>query len=123
MFAIPTGLRGSNLKTNGCRGLIAPCICQPNTLIMMDFQDFKDAVDYQIGNATDTLYDERNVLDLRVGRFPYKVNVDIDVFSITEINDVYDFIKDAEEWYVDVYENFVGENYAEFTGFAVASWE
>lgn len=90
---------------------------------MMDFQDFKDAVDYEIGNALDTLYDERNVLDLRVGRYPYKVNVDNDIFAIDDIRSAYDFVKDAEEWYVDVYENFVGENYAEFTGFAVASWE
>ena len=88
---------------------------------MMDFQDFKDAVDYQIDNATDTLYDERNVLDLRVGRHPYKVNVDNDIFATNDIRSAYDFVKDAEEWYVDVYENFAGENYAEFTGFAVAS--
>lgn len=89
----------------------------------MTFEDFKDALDYQIDNAFNSRYDERNALDLRVSRSPYKVNVDNEVFGITEVKEAYDFIKDADEWYVDIYENFVGENYAEFTDFAVASWE
>lgn len=89
----------------------------------MTFEDFKDALDYQIDNAFNSRYDERNVLDLRVSRSPYKVNVDNEVFGITEVKEAYDFVKDSEEWYVDIYENFVGENYAEFTDFAVASWE
>ena len=46
-----------------------------------------------------------------------------DIFAIDDIRSAYDFVKDAKEWYVDVYENFVGENYAEFTGFAVVSWK
>lgn len=90
---------------------------------MMTFEDFKDALDYQIDNAFNSRYDERNILDLRVSRSPYKVNVDNEVFGITEVKEAYDFVKDADEWYVDIYENFVGENYAEFTDFAVASWE
>lgn len=89
----------------------------------MTFEDFKDALDYQIDNAFNSRYDERNILDLRVSRSPYKVNVDNEVFGITEVKEAYDFVKDADEWYVDIYENFVGENYAEFTDFAVASWE
>jgi hypothetical protein len=63
------------------------------------------------------------VLDLRASRSPYKVNIDNEVFALSEVREAYDFIKDAEEWFVDIYENYVGENYAEFTDFAVASWE
>lgn len=89
----------------------------------MTFEDFKDALDYQIDCAYNTRYDERNVLDLRASRSPYHVWDDNEVFGLSEVREAYDFIKDAEEWFVDVYENYVGENYAEFTDFAVASWE
>lgn len=88
----------------------------------MTFEEFKDALLYEIDNATDMLDDERNVLDIRAGRYPYKVNEDIDIFCLSDIHDVWEFVKDAEEWYVDIYENYAGENCAEFTGFAVTSW-
>ena len=88
----------------------------------MTREQFRERVLKEIEYAQSECYPQ-NVLDLRVSRHPYRVNEDNEVFSISEIDDAYDFIKDAEEWYVDVYENFVGENYAEFTDFAVASWE
>lgn len=88
----------------------------------MTFEEFKDALDYQIACAQNTLCDERNVLDLRASRHPYRVIEDNEVFGLSEVREAYDFIKDAEEWYVDIYENFVGENYAEYADFAVVSW-
>jgi hypothetical protein len=88
----------------------------------MTYEEFKDALLYEIENATDMLDDEKNVLDLRAGRYPYNVIKDVDIFSLHDIHDAWEFVKDAEEWYVDVYENYAGENYAEFTGFAVVSW-
>ena len=89
---------------------------------MMEYTDFYKAIRHEIDNALTELHDKRNVLDLRASRSPYDVWDDNEVFATSEIREAYDFIKDAEEWYVDIYENFVGENYAEFTDFAVASW-
>lgn len=50
---------------------------------------------------------EGYTLDLRASRSPYRVNEDNDIFGLcdAEMDRAYDFVKDAEEWYVDVYAN------------------
>lgn len=50
-------------------------------------------------------------LDLRAQRDPYRVNVDQDIFGLcdAEMDRAYDFVKDANEWYVDIYANFPDE--------------
>ena len=89
---------------------------------MMTLEQFSERISQEVESAKEIL-DEGNVLDLRAGRSPYHPWEDLDVFSLDDVADIYDYVKDSEEWYVDVYENFVGENRAEFTGFAVVSWE
>lgn len=65
--------------------------------------------------------DEGNVLDLRVARMPYDAIKDNEVFSLDELDEVWDFIRGSGEWYVDIYENIKGDNRAEFTDYAVTS--
>lgn len=89
---------------------------------MITLEQFSERISQEVESAKEIL-DKGNVLDLRAGRSPYHPWDDLEVFSLDDVADIYDFIKDSEEWYVDVYENFVGANYAEFTGFAVVSWE
>lgn len=66
-----------------------------------------------------------NPLDLRVARNPFHAIKDNAVFCAypPEYDKIWSFVKDAEEWYVDVYENFIGENCAEYIGLSVCSWE
>lgn len=61
--------------------------------------------------------DERNILDLRL----YIDGLYADVYSVSEIDELYEKIKDEPEWFIDIYENIYGENRAEFTGFAIFS--
>lgn len=62
-------------------------------------------------------------LDFRAYKAPY-TNTDChECFDICEIEQMWDFIKDAEEWYVDIYENWVEDNRAEFVDRCIASWE
>jgi hypothetical protein len=88
----------------------------------MTKKEFTERVLKEIEGAKEDLYDEKNVLDLRVARYPYKVNEDNDIYACSDIDDAYEFVKDAEEWYVDVYENLYGKNEAVYTGFCVCSW-
>lgn len=88
----------------------------------MTYEQFKEQLLQEIEDATKDRYNEKNVLDLRVERKPYDTWKDNDIFCISDIEDAWEFVKDAEEWYVDIYENYVGENYAEYTGYSVASW-
>lgn len=89
----------------------------------MTFEQFNERILNEIEGATLDLCDERNVLDLRAFRSPYDAWEDNNIYCLSEIQDAWEFVKDADEWYVDVFENFAGENYAEYTGFSVASWE
>lgn len=89
---------------------------------MMTLEHFSGRISQEVENAKEFL-DKGNVLDLRAGRSPYHPWDDLEVFSLDDVADIYDFVKDSEEWYVDVYENIADANYAEFTGFAVVSWE
>lgn len=88
----------------------------------MTLEQFSERISQEVESAKEILTDG-NSLDLRAGRSPYDVIEDNAIFGLCEAKEIYDFVKDSEEWYVDVYENFVGENCAEFTGFAVVSWE
>lgn len=126
-----------------CGRAIAPCnLCYPYTNdcsnCPLDKECRKDDKDYegkvdnyhkfvrrlkeQIALAERDRYDERNALDLRAHRTPFNPVNDIEIFSLDQFKEVWDFVKDSEEWYVDIYENYIGENYAEFTDCAVASW-
>ena len=67
--------------------------------------------------------DQSNTLDLRASRNPYNPTSDNGVFLTTELDEVYEFVKDSEEWYVDIYENYADENRAEFIDYTLASWE
>lgn len=89
----------------------------------MTREEFKSAILKYNGYAMAELDDEKNVLDLRVSRYPYEVNVDYEVFGIDELDEVWEFVDGREEWYVDIYENYRGANCAEYTGCSVASWE
>lgn len=84
-------------------------------------ENFTKRVLDAIEKAKANIYDERNPLDLRAARSPYDAHEDLEIFMLDQIDQAYEFIKDSDEWYVDVYENFVGANYAEFTGHAVIS--
>ena len=88
----------------------------------MTREEFKSAILKNYGYAINELDDEKNVLDLRVGRYPYEVNVDNEVFSIDELDEIWDYVEGRVEWYVDIYENYYGANCAEYTGYSVASW-
>lgn len=65
-----------------------------------------------------------NPLDLRVGRAPF-THKDNEVFLITELDEVYNYVRHASEWYVDVYENIWEDKIgrAEYTGSALVSSE
>lgn len=87
----------------------------------MDKEAFKVALLNQIEKAKEE-QTEGAVLDLRAGRSPYKVNKDSGIFSLNEIDDVYEFIKDSEEWFVDIYENIPDMNSAFYFGRSIVSW-
>ena len=65
---------------------------------------------------------ENNVLDLRGFRFPQESWKDEWIGNITALEDAWEFVKDAEEWYIDIYENLHEEEYAVFTDCAVCSY-
>ena len=88
----------------------------------MTFEEFKERILNEIESANEELDNVLNILDLRAGRTPFNVIKDYDIFLTSDLEDAWNFVKDAEEWYVDVYENYIGENHAMYTGFSVASW-
>ena len=63
-----------------------------------------------------------NVLDLRIGKAPYCARNN-EVFDIHELDEAYDYVKDSQEWFVDIYENNDDGRFrwAEFTGSALLS--
>ena len=89
-----------------------------------DFWAFKHNVVRCTRQAIDKVTDDNNVIDIRIHRYPYHPVNDIEIFSIAPLDHqaMWDFVKDADEWYLDFYENFAGENYAEFMDISVASW-
>lgn len=65
--------------------------------------------------------DEGNVIDLRL--FKNCNCLGDGVFSIFEGEELYNEVKDCEEWFVDFYENIKGENRAEFVDIVLHSNE
>lgn len=63
------------------------------------------------------------LLDLRASRAPYQVNEDDYDCGIDNFEQLWDWLKDADEWYVDIYENVPEDKSAYYTGYAVTSWE
>lgn len=88
----------------------------------MTREEFRLMIQHELTLAEQELGNRENVLDLRAGRAPYDVVNDLGIFCTSDIDDAYDFVNGAEEWYVDVYENFYGENCAEYIGRSVGSW-
>lgn len=89
----------------------------------MTYKEFKDSVVNAIVDAERTL-GEGNIFDLRVFRAPYKTNIDNAIFMVCEIQDAWDFVKDSEEWFIDIYENVFDEDgfgHAEYTDFTIWS--
>lgn len=80
-------------------------------------EEFRARVLSKLRHAEEDKGDERNVLDLRL----YIDGNYADVYSVSEIDELYDIVKDEPEWFIDIYENIYGENRAEFSGFAIFS--
>lgn len=87
----------------------------------MTYETFREEMLNVIENGADS----QEIYDFRAWRSPYDTFEDYETFSLEQIDEVYDFVKDADEWYVDLYENFTinGIGCAEYTGYSVASWE
>ena len=81
----------------------------------MEKQKFITKLKEQIALAEKEKLDERNVLDLRGERYPCHPVDDSFVTEIDNLDFVWEFLKDAEEVYVDIYENIYGEEYAVYT--------
>jgi hypothetical protein len=63
---------------------------------------------------------EGNVIDMRL----YKDNSYLDgIFTIFEVDSLYESVKDCESWWVDFYENIKGANTAEFVDIVLWSNE
>ena len=65
--------------------------------------------------------DEGNVIDMRL--YKNNDNVNVDVFTIFEVDSLYESIKDCKCWFVDFYENIKGANRAEFVDIVLWSNE
>lgn len=87
----------------------------------MTYETFREEMLNVIENGADS----QEVYDFRAWRSPYDTIEDYATFDLKQIDEVYDFVKDADEWYVDLYENFTinGIGCAEYTGYSVTSWE
>ena len=85
----------------------------------MEKQEFIALLKEQIAIAESEKSDKRNVLDLRGTRYPYQSWNDSFVTEIDDLDFVWEFLKDAKEGYVDIYENLYEEEYAVFTDCAV----
>lgn len=61
-------------------------------------------------------------LDLRAGKAPFSIK-DNEVFSIDDLDGVYDYVAGSEEWFVDIYANtLIGKfPHADYTGSALTS--
>lgn len=85
----------------------------------MKKQKFITRLREQIALAESEKLNKRNVLDLRGARCPYHPVDDTFITEIDNLDFVWDFLKDAEEGYVDIYENLNEEGCAEYTDYGV----
>lgn len=72
---------------------------------------------------TAELKENKLPLDFRAFRHPYDAWSDHGIYEFKDIEQMWDFVKDAEDWFIDIYENWVEDNRAEYVGRCVASWE
>ena len=125
-----------------CGMLIAPCsLCYPYDCKCGDcrlskecdqanherlrFDEFKSKVCNGARRAIDALTNDDNIIDIRASRSPYDPVKDTAIFGFAPLNhkEMWNFVKDAEEWSLDFYENHAEANYAEFMDIAVTSWK
>ena len=85
----------------------------------MEKQAFITLLKEQIALAESEKSDKRNVLDLRGARYPYHPVDDSFVTEIDDLDFVWEFLKDAHDGYVEIYENLHEAGYAVFTDCAV----
>lgn len=88
----------------------------------MTYREFKDSVLVEIDKAESERTQNTLGFHFKVGRDPYVTNVDTNTFMTNEIWDVWNFVKDRPEWFVDVYEDIKdddGFGHAEYTGCSV----
>lgn len=85
----------------------------------MEKQEFITLLKEQIAIAESEKSDNRNVLDLRGTRFPCQSQDDYFVTEIDDLDFIWEFLKDAKEGYVDIYENLYEEEFAVFADCAV----
>lgn len=85
----------------------------------MTYEEFCKLLQEQIDGAERVKESPDNVLDLRASRAPYKNWNDETIFNVDEVQEAWDFVKDADEWFIDIYENFRDAEYSEFTDFAI----
>lgn len=71
---------------------------------------------------TEVKKESDHVLDLRIEKTPW-CQQNKAIFSISEMDSAFEYIKDSQEWFVDIYENvwFGKTGTAEFTGIALLS--
>jgi hypothetical protein len=84
----------------------------------MKKKEFIEKVKEQLALAEKAKDGSENVLDLRVTRYPYYFD-DTKIFLPHQLDEIYEFIKEAPNWYVDIYENIAGENLAVYTDYSV----
>lgn len=72
----------------------------------MEKQEFITKLKERIALAESEKLDKRNILDLRGARYPYQSYDDYFVTEIDNLDFVWEFLKDAKEGNVDIYENF-----------------
>lgn len=85
----------------------------------MEKQAFITLLKEQIALAESEKLDKRNVLDLRGARYPYHPVDDSFVTEIDNLDFVWEFLKDAHDGYVEIYEKLHEAGYAVFTDCAV----
>ena len=89
----------------------------------MDKATFIERISKEYKYAISNLDKPNNTIDLRASWYPYRTNIDNWDGVMDNVEELWEKIKDAEEWYVDLYENDLDEYRAEFTDCCVASWQ
>lgn len=85
----------------------------------MTYEEFCKLLQGQIDGAERVKESPDNVLDLRAFKAPYDLWKNQGIYCISEIQDAWEFVKDSDEWFIDIYENFRDAGYSEFTDFAI----
>ena len=86
----------------------------------MTKQEFYNKIYVKIADAMKQC-DEGNVIDMRL--YKNNDNVNVDVFTIFDVDKLYESVKDCKHWFVDFYENIKDANTAEFIDIVLWSTE